>query len=265
MISHPFSAFHHFFLDLPVCKFYIDICFWSRRFPQHPNHFQNREVAKMKRFLFTLALCALMSTPTVAALMVEFSPGGGGGAAAGGWSFDGAGTLSFREAVQVDLCNGGSLDPLVTGFTLVHIPTMTVGGIPGRPYTLSGGAFTLTDSTGTTTYMTGTLGMGDLFPIGTTAAAYTVFEADITDVTVTADGLALGSPALDYISSIPAAQRHFDFELSLQGGSSTGFKNMLDAGRAGSDGFSGAMTIPEPGTFLLLGLGVFGFLQQSRK
>lgn len=218
----------------------------------------------MKQFLFTLTLCALMSTPTVASLMIEFSPGGGGGAAAGGWSFDGAGTLSFRQAVQVDLCNGGSLDPLVTGFALVHIPTMTVGGIPGGVYTLSGGAFTLTDSTGTTTYMTGTLGMGDLFPIGTTAAAYTVFEAGITDVTVTANGSALGSPALDYISSIPAAQRHFDFELSLQGGSSTGFKNMLDTGRAGSDGFSGAMTIPEPGTLLLLGLGSLALLHRRR-
>lgn len=217
----------------------------------------------MKRFLFTLTLWALISTPTVASLTIQFSPGGGGGAAAGSWFFDGAGTLSFRHAVQVDLCNDDSLDPLVTAFALVNIPTMTVGGIPGGPYTLNGGAFTLTDAAGTTTYMTGTLGMGDLFPLGTTAVAYTAFEADITDVTVTADGLALGSPALDYISSIPAAQRHFDFELTLQGGSSTGFKDMLDTGRVGRDGFSGAMTIPEPATLLLLGLG--GLMLRKRR
>ncbi|MBL7152861.1 MAG: PEP-CTERM sorting domain-containing protein [Phycisphaerae bacterium] len=215
----------------------------------------------MKRFLLTLTLCALMSTPGVAVLVVEFSPGTGGGATAGGWSYDGAGTLSFNQAVQVDLVNGSGGDPLVAAFALVQIPAMSVGGIPGGPYTLSGGPFAITDSAGSILYLAGTLSQGDLFPIGTTAAGYTVFKADITGVTVTAAGLALGSPALNYISSTPDPQRHFDFEMSLQGSPSAGFKDMLETEKPGGDGFSGAMTIPEPATLLLLGIGSLALLR----
>ena len=220
----------------------------------------------MKRFLFTLALCAVMSTPAVAALMIEFSPGTAGGASAGKWSYDGAGTLSFSQAVQIDLVDGGPGDPLTAVFALVHIPAMTVAGIPGGPYTLSGGAFKITDSTGTTTYMTGTLGMGDLVPIGTTAVGYSSFAADMTGVTVTAEGLALDSPALNYIAAVPEAQRTLDFELSLQGSPPIGFMGMLDSPTPlpGGDGFSGAMTIPEPATLLLLGVGSLVLLGNRR-
>ena len=48
-----------------------------------------------------------------------------------------------------------------------------------------------------------------------------------------------------------------DFDLSFQGGSGSGyysFADMLDRGGVGAGGFSGAMSVPEPATVLLLGL-----------
>ncbi|MBN2137249.1 MAG: PEP-CTERM sorting domain-containing protein [Sedimentisphaerales bacterium] len=218
----------------------------------------------MKRFLLTLTLCAAMSTSAAASLMIEFSPGIAGGAGAGRWSYDGAGTLSFSQAIQVDLVNGSGGDALSTLYALVEIPTMTVAGVPGGPYTLSGGEIKITDSTGAVDYLTGQLGPGDLVPIGTTAVAYSSFAADITSVVVTTAGSALSSSALDYIAGVSEDQRHLDFELSLQGASLLGFKEMLDSGLAGSDGFSGAMTIPEPATLFLLGLGSLALLRYRK-
>jgi len=219
----------------------------------------------MRRFLCTLFVCAIVAGPAQAMLTLEFSPGSTGGASAGGWSFDGATTLTFSQAIQVDLVGGAGLDALVTSLARVEVPTMTVSGIPGGPYMLDGGPVSITDALGTTIYMTGTLGIGDLVPVGTTAAEYTTYTADITAVTVTPAGLALGSDFLNYVDSVPAAQRELDFELSMQGGPPAGFKHMLDSGMNGGDGFSGAMTIPEPATLLLLGLGGVCLVRRRRK
>jgi hypothetical protein len=58
-----------------------------------------------------------------------------------------------------------------------------------------------------------------------------------------------------------------DFELSLQGGSGTNyysFMEMLLGGYAGGNGFSGAMSIPEPTTIALLGLGSLALIRKHR-
>ena len=59
-----------------------------------------------------------------------------------------------------------------------------------------------------------------------------------------------------------------DFELSLQGGSGSGyysFADMLDRGGVGSGGFSGSMSIPEPATIILLGFSGLALIRPRRR
>jgi len=160
----------------------------------------------MKRTSLCLAVCALFAVPSLAATTIEFSPG------TGGWSYDGAGTLSFQQTYPVVKGLGSITDTLVG--SNVHIPDLTVGGIPGGPYTLTpvSATITITDSTNVFTYLTGTLGNGDVIPAGTTGVGYTVFQADITGITVTNP---IGSATLAVIGGMSVPR--LDFELSLNG------------------------------------------------
>ncbi len=211
----------------------------------------------MKRTSLCLAVCALFAVPSLAATTIEFSPG------TGGWSYDGAGTLSFQQTYPVVKGLSSITDTLVGAY--VHIPDLTVGGIPGGPYTLTpvSATITITDSTNVFTYLTGTLGNGDLIPAGTTGVGYTVFQADITGITVTNP---IGSATLAAIGGMSVPR--LDFELSLNG-AGIDFKYMLDNDLTGYDGFSGAMTlvpVPAPGAILLAGIGtvLVGWLRRSR-
>ena len=145
----------------------------------------------MKRISLGLAVCALLVVPSLAATTIEFGPGGG-------WSYDGAGTLSFLQNCPVTMGLGTKTDPLIDAY--VHIPDFTVGGIPGAPYTLTPGSasITITHAANTVTYLTGTLGFGDLAPAGSAALGYTAFRADITGITV---NNSIGSDALAAIAS----------------------------------------------------------------
>lgn len=210
-----------------------------------------------------VALTVGMATPLFATpvKIAEFSPLPG---ASANWTYQGT-VLSFDEAA-IDKALGADDDALVGA--LVHIPTFQVGNVPGGPYTLTplgDPDVTITNEDGTVTYLTGTLGVGDLGTIGTVAGGYTSFASDVTNIIITSEGETLGSAALALLGQIESLS--LDFELSLQGGSGAGyytFAEMIDGDYTGSGGFSGAMSVPEPTTLGMLCLGGIGLLRKRR-
>lgn len=215
-----------------------------------------------KLVIIFLALLVSAGTPAFATPAIEFSPDAG---TAGSWQYDGAGTLSFNQNVTVDKGMGSNADAL-TG-SLVFIPTLTVSG-SGSTYEvkpIGSPTIMITSADMSSIYMMGNLGSGDLKTIGTVAGGYTKFKTDITNLVITGAGKALGSAALNMMLYTQTCG--LDFELSLQGGSGTNyltFAQMLADDYAGGNGFSGAMTIPEPATIALMGLGSLALLRKRK-
>lgn len=209
----------------------------------------------MRRLVVIIgALVVCTGTSALATPGIEFSPDAG---TAGGWTYDGAGTLSFNQYIAVDAAMRSNADALVGA--LVYIPTLSVYESISGAYTLKplgSSVLTVRSPEDGTIYLKATLGKGDLIGVGTIGAAYTNFTSDLTNVTVTDAGKALGSAALSAI--INSGTSTLDFELSLQGGSGTNYHSltqMLAGGFVGGNGFSGALSIPEPATIALLSLG----------
>jgi len=218
----------------------------------------------MKRYIFVIVTLLFFGVPVFATPSIEFSPDAG---TAGSWAYDGAGTLSFNQYVTVDRGLSSNADALVGAS--VFVPTLSVGANAwDSSYTLKPlGSSVLTIRSPETDeiYLKATLGKGDLVPVGTIGAAYSNFKADLTDVVITNAGKSLGSAALSAI--LNSGTMALDFELSLQGGSGTNYytlDQMLAGGYSGGNGFSGAMTIPEPATIALMGLGAMAFLKKRK-
>jgi len=209
-----------------------------------------------------LALLVSAGTPALATPAIEFSPDAGTG---GGWYYDGADILSFNQNIAVDKGMGSNYDPLVG--SLVFIPTLTVSGT-GDIYEvkpIGSPTIMITSADKSAIYMMGTLGSGDLKTIGTIAGGYTNFQTDITNLVITDAGKTLGSAALNMM--LYTQTYGLDFELSLQGGSGTNYRTfaqMLGGGYSGGNGFSGAMSIPEPATIALIGLGSLALLRKRK-
>jgi hypothetical protein len=215
-----------------------------------------------------VALVATMAAPMLADTVTperiaEFSPAPD---TAGEWHYNGAGVLSFDQDILIDSALSSNYDALVGAH--VYLPAFQIGGIPTAPYTLTplgNSQIVIKSADNSTTYMVGTLGVGDLGTIGTIAGGYTQFQADITNLFITHEGAALGSAALAILNNMK--QPSLDFELSLQGGSGPGyysFADMLDGGYSGGGGFSGAMSVPEPTTIALLACGGLALLRKCR-
>jgi hypothetical protein len=217
----------------------------------------------MKRFTIISLALIFISVPAFATPSIEFSPDAD---KAGNWSYDGAGTLSFNQYITVDRGLGSNTDALVGA--LVFVPTLSIGGTGDGPYTvkpLDNSILTIRNPYDLQIYMKATLGGGDLVPVGTIGAAYTNFKADLTNIVITNAGKALDSAVLNAI--LNSGTGMLDFEFSLLGASGTSyssFSEMLAGGKTGSGGFSGAMTIPEPATIALMGLGTLAFIRKRK-
>ncbi len=218
----------------------------------------------MKKILGFTVLLILAATPCWAMPLVEFSPDP---STAGNWSYNGAiGVLSFDQDIAVDKAISSTSDAFVNAH--VYLPSFYVSGDSGTYAltTLGSSDVRFTDSTGTVTYMTGSLGDGDLHTIGTVAAGYSHFQSDITNIQITPEGQALGSGALDFLSYLSSPS--LDFDMSLQGGSGSNYHSfaaMIDGGFSGTSGFSGSMSVPEPTTLALLGIGSLALARRRRR
>jgi hypothetical protein len=218
----------------------------------------------MKRILVFTLWATLATTPGWAMPVIEFSPDP---STAGNWTYNGAvGVLSFDQDIAVDKALSSTSDALVNA--RVYLPAFHVSGDSGvYSLTVLGSSdVRFTDLTGTVTYMTGSLGNGYLNTMGTVAAGFSQFQTDITNVQVTPEGQTLGSGVLDLLSYLSSPS--LDFDISLQGGSGANYHSfaaMIDGGFSGTSGFSGSMSIPEPTTIALLGIGSMALAHRRRQ
>ena len=211
-----------------------------------------------KATILILMFIVSTSVPVLATTQsIDFSPGGD---KPGYWYFNGTDRLKFVQGITVDNALGSSTDALVGAS--VYVPTLTVTKGKDGKFTLDPtnySSLTIRGEDTSTVYLKATLKTGNLVPVGTTGVGYTSFTTDLTDVMVTSAGKALGSDVLNAIAKTGLAT--LDFSLSLQGAGGqkyTSFAKMLSGGHTGMGGFSGSITIPEPATIALLGLGFYG-------
>lgn len=208
-------------------------------------------------------LSALMMYLCLAAV-VSAGPDLGFSSDAGGhWSYDaasisGEGTFTFVQPVTIDLVEGQTLDALIGAY--VFLPEFYVSNLMQvYPGVYSGqiaptSLFVIQDSLGNDVFK-GTMAVGGIFTIGTTALMYSSVDFDLTITEL--DNV----PGSGFLSQLQVGDV-LDFDMTLQG---KDMATMILNNRDNLVGntFSGSMTlIPEPATLAILAIG--GLLLRKR-
>lgn len=183
---------------------------------------------------------------------IQFSPYG-----PTGWSYNGNYTFSFGPQ-DIDFVLGGQTDALFG--QLVYLPDLTLSsytslipGIAGSGMFIGGGILQIKD-TGGNLLAAGVLEEGSYAAVFTTSVAYPEVALDVT---ITQINNTIGSA---YLSTLAVGMK-WDLNLSLQWNGS--FDAMITSNQTGYDGMSGSLTIPEPATMILLGLGALLFVRKK--
>ncbi|HOK95876.1 MAG TPA: PEP-CTERM sorting domain-containing protein [Anaerohalosphaeraceae bacterium] len=195
-----------------------------------------------KLILFTAILC--FTSGAFADPDIQFSPYG-----PTGWSYNGNYTFTFGPQ-DIDFVLGGQTDALFG--QLVYLPDLTLSsyssiipGVAGTGMFAGGGVLQIKDTAGNL-LAAGVLEEGSYAAVFTTSSAYPEVALDVT---ITQINNTIGSA---YLSTLSVGMK-WDLNLSLQWNGS--FDAMITSNGTGSDGMSGSLTIPEPATLVLLGLG----------